>query len=64
MNFCIENAVLGLLLHQRQLSCMYNVSEGINNAHFKLYPDIAQDVTPSAEGFVEWKPEGAHQYGT
>lgn len=42
---------------------MYNVSGGINNVHFKLYPAIAQDVTPSAEGFVELEPERNHQYG-
>lgn len=46
-----------------QLSCMYNVAEGINNAHFKWSPDITQDVTPSA-GFVQWELERPHQYGS
>lgn len=44
---------------------MYNISERINNAHLKLYPDTAEeDVTVLSEGLAEREPKRACQYGS
>lgn len=62
--FVLKLLCLDCFCITRQLSCMYNISERINNAHFKLHPDTADDVTILSEGLVaEHKPKRDCQYG-